>query len=327
MTSSLPVPKRRPPPSLTLVVPCYNEEEVLPELLRRLAELTASLVAEGLVRGAPEVMLVDDGSRDDTWSLIAAAAERGEGVTGVRLSRNHGHQRALLAGLMTAKADVLISLDADLQDDIAVIPAMIRAWMEGAEIVYGVRGSRDVDTMFKRATARMYYKLLRSMGADVVSDHADFRLMGRKAVEALRQYSESNLFLRGLIPQLGYRTATVTYARGERFAGVTKYPFGRMIALAVEGITSFSTVPLRVVTWAGVIIAAVSFAYVCYAVFARLIGIAIPGWASIVVPIYLLGGIQLIAIGIIGEYLGKVYLESKRRPRFLIDEIVGGVDQ
>lgn len=308
------------PPTLAFVVPCYNEEAVIEELLKRLQAVSEELLKKGAIRQPATLILVDDGSTDQTWKLIHAASKSGR-VRGVRLSRNHGQQAALLAGLMAAKEEVLISLDADLQDDPDAIPKMLQAYAHGADIVFGVRASRESDTFFKRRSAHMYYKLLENMGVDVVPDHADYRLMSRKSVEALREYGEVNLFLRGIIKNLGYQVQTVEYNRVERFAGETKYPLTKLLRLAIEGITSFSTRPLRYVTWIGLVAALASFLLGCYSIVIWWQGGTIPGWTSIVVPTFMLGSFQLIALGIVGEYLGKIYLETKRRPQFIIDEI------
>ncbi|MBK5947533.1 glycosyltransferase [Rhodobacter veldkampii DSM 11550] len=314
-------PVQRAAPSLSIVVPCFNEEAALPALLARLDRLVADLSAAGRVAGPVEVILVDDGSSDRTWQVICAAS-RAHRVTGLRLSRNHGHQRALLAGLMQASSDVVVSMDADLQDDPGVVAQMLDAYRDGAEIVYGVRKSRAADTAFKRFSARSYYWLMRKMGVDLLPDHADFRLISRKALRALGEFGETNLFLRGLIRQLGFASAVVGYDRAPRSAGESKYPLRKMLSFALEGVTSFSVQPLRLITGAGFFIAGLSFLYVCYSVLAWATGRTVPGWASTVLPIYLLGGLHLIALGVIGEYVGKIYQETKRRPRFIVDEIV-----
>jgi polyisoprenyl-phosphate glycosyltransferase len=317
----------RPPPTLDFIIPCFNEEDCLGSLTDRLRALSRKLGQEGRITGRARVILVDDGSTDRTWELIGAAvraARSSEGleVKGIKLSRNHGHQRALLAGLMSAEADAVISLDADLQDDLGAIAKMIDAYRGGAEIVFGVRASRETDTGFKRISARGYYRILELIGVDIVSDHADFRLMSQKSLSALRAHPEVNLFLRGLVRSLGFSSAIVHYDRAERAAGQSKYPLANMVALALEGITSFSTKPLRYVTWAGFLIATFSVGYIVWAIVARFLGITVSGWASIVGSIYLLGGVQLFALGIFGEYLGRIYLETKRRPQFLIDDVV-----
>lgn len=308
---------------LALVVPCYNEEEVLPETTVRLSALLDELHRAGRITGDYRVYYVDDGSRDATWRLIGELAERHPFIRGIRLSRNRGHQNALLAGLMTADADVVISVDADLQDDLSAIGEMLDAHRAGCDIVYGVRMARKTDSLFKRLTAESYYRILALMGVEIVFNHADYRLMSRRAIEALRQYGETNLFLRGIIPQLGFQSSIVYYDRAERFAGESKYPLSKMLALALQGITSFSVVPLRIITTAGLLISAISFGIGLWAVWIRLYTQeAIPGWASTVLPMYFLGGIQLLSLGVIGEYLGKIYLETKARPRYFIAEIL-----
>lgn len=305
---------------LSIVVPCYNEQEVMPETNRRLMALLDRLVAAGLIADGSGVYYVDDGSRDSTWSLIQHLSTQERRVHGIKLSRNRGHQAALIAGLLTVPGDALVSIDADLQDDVEVIEKMVLEFTAGHEVVYGVRDSRATDTAFKRGTALAYYGLLRRMGVDLVHNHADFRLLGRRAVEALREYGEVNLFLRGIVPMIGYRAATVKYDRAERFAGVSKYPLRKMLAFAIEGITSLSVVPLRLITLLGFIVSAFSFVMIIFIVYGTLVmKAAIPGWASSVVPIYFLGGIQLLSIGILGEYVAKIYLETKRRPRFFIE--------
>jgi len=306
---------------LSIVVPCYNEQEVLPETNRRLLALLNTMQSQALVSAESGVYYVDDGSRDSTWALIESLAAADPRVHGLKLSRNRGHQMALLAGLLTVEGDALVSIDADLQDDVVVIEKMVREHLAGAEVVYGVRDSRATDTIFKRRTALMYYGLMRKMGVDLVHNHADFRLLGRRAVEALREYGEVNLFLRGIVPLIGYRASTVKYDRGERFAGVSKYPLRKMLAFAAEGITSFSIVPLRMITVLGFIVSIFSFAMILFVVYGTVVmNAALPGWASTVVPVYFLGGIQLLSIGILGEYVAKIYLETKGRPRYFIEK-------
>ena len=308
---------------VSIVVPCYNEEEVLPETTRRLTELLQQLISVDKISPQSCVYYVDDGSRDNTWALIEQLAGADPRAHGIKLSRNRGHQAALVSGLLTVDGDAVVSIDADLQDDVAVIEAMVREYIGGAEVVYGVRDSRASDTGFKRSTALMYYGLLRRMGVDLVHNHADFRLMGRRAIEALREYGEVNMFLRGIVPMIGYRAATVKYNRAERFAGVSKYPLRKMLAFAVEGITSLSVVPLRLITILGFVVSAFSFAMILFIVYGTLVlKAAIPGWASSVVPIYFLGGIQLLSIGILGEYVAKIYMETKRRPRYIIERTI-----
>ena len=311
------------PVRLAVVVPCYNEEEVLPETARRLVLLLDQLVAEGLAHESSAIYFVDDGSRDRTWALTQELSAAQPRVHGLKLSRNRGHQNALLAGLFNAPGDVLISVDADLQDDLGVIEQMLVKYREGAEIVFGVRQSRAKDTVFKRATAEGYYKLLRAMGVDLVFNHADYRLMSRRVVTCLAEYGEVNLFLRGIVPQIGFKSATVVYDRSERFAGESKYPLRKMLAFAMDGITSFSVVPLRLLTTLGLFFAALSLLMVLYVLYGTLVLKAtVPGWASSVIPIYFLGGVQLLGMGILGEYVAKIYLETKRRPRFVVEESV-----
>ena len=307
-------------PSLTIVVPCYNEEDVLPETQIRLLRVLDELEEKKLINNESQIVFVDDGSKDKTWQLIESASETNKRINGLKLSRNRGHQNAVLAGMLTVTGDIIITIDADLQDDLEAIEKMVLAHNQGAAIVYGVRKKRETDTPFKRITAEGYYKLLAKFGVEIVFNHADYRLMSRRVIEALREYNEVNLFLRGIIPQLGYQTAIVYYDRNERFAGESKYPIGKMLALAWQGITSFSTTPLRMITTLGFLISAGSFAFTIWAIGIRIFSDqAVPGWASTVVPIYLLGGIQLLCIGIIGEYLGKIYTETKKRPRYSIE--------
>ncbi|PZP29697.1 MAG: glycosyltransferase [Roseateles depolymerans] len=306
---------------IAIVVPCYNEQEVLRETNMRLMALLDRLAACGAIATNSAVHYVDDGSRDATWAIIADLAAADPRVRGIKLSRNRGHQAALLAGLLTVEGDALVSIDADLQDDVNVIEKMVAEFASGAEVVYGVRDSRATDTAFKRNTALAYYGLMRRMGVDLVHNHADFRLMGRRAIEALREYGEVNMFLRGIVPLIGYRAATVKYDRAERFAGVSKYPLRKMLTFAIEGITSFSVVPLRLITLLGFFVSVFSFLMILYVVYGTLVQKAVvPGWASSVVPIYFLGGIQLLAMGVIGEYVAKIYMESKHRPRYFIEK-------
>ncbi|WP_334190320.1 glycosyltransferase family 2 protein [Noviherbaspirillum sp.] len=311
------------PININLIVPCYNEEAVLPETSRQLLAMLGKLQVQGRIDGESRVTFVDDGSRDRTWQMIEELSRQDARVHGIKLSRNQGHQNALLAGLLSARGDVLVSLDADLQDDIDAIPRMLDEYERGADIVYGVRARRDTDTVFKRWTARAYYGLLRKFGVDIVPDHADFRLMSRRSLDALRDFREVNLFLRGIIPMLGFRTAIVTYDRLSRFAGESKYPVLKMLALALNGIFSFSTVPLQWITVFGFILSAASMAIGIWALFIRFATtLAIPGWASTVIPMYFLGGLQLLALGIIGGYLSRIYSETKQRPRFIIEKSI-----
>lgn len=310
-------------PVLTIVVPCYNEEDVLPVTAGRLLSILSDLVDSGELDPQSSVYFVDDGSQDRTWHFIKELSAQDCRFHGIRLPRNHGHQNALLAGLLTVPGDAVISIDADLQDDVATIPEMVRAHRGGAEIVYGVRRGRQSDTLFKRTTARIYYTLLTLFGVQIINNHADFRLMGRTSIQALAEYHESNLFLRGLIPQLGFNTACVYYDRRQRAAGESKYPLVKMLALAINGITSFSAVPLRLITVLGFAVCLITIGIAAWALWAKIYGRAVvPGWTSIVLPMYLLGGIQLFCVGIVGQYLSKIYLETKRRPRFTIERII-----
>jgi polyisoprenyl-phosphate glycosyltransferase len=306
---------------LSIVVPCYNEEAVLPETIQQLTKLLQYLIDKGKITSDSCVYYVDDGSRDRTWSLIEAFAKTNPFVRGIKLSRNRGHQNALLAGLLTVKGEAVISVDADLQDDLSAIEAMLDDYAAGHDIVYGVRSSRKTDTFFKNFTAIAYYRLLAVMGVEIIYNHADYRLMSRRVIEALKEFGEVNLFLRGIIPQLGFSHAVVYYERAERFAGESKYPLKKMLALAWQGITSFSDVPLKFITGLGLLVSLISFAVTLWAVWIKLFTeMAIPGWASTVLPIYFLGGIQLLCLGIIGEYLAKIYTETKRRPRYIIEK-------
>ena len=308
---------------LTIVVPCHNEEAVLPESSKRLDALLGTLQEQDRISDGSQVVFVDDGSRDSTWALIEELAAANPRLRGIKLSRNYGHQSALLAGLMNVEGDVVISVDADLQDDLSVIADMITSNEEGADVVYGVRSARDTDTFFKRMSATLYYKLLNRMGVDVVFNHADYRLLSRRALEALKDYSEVNLFLRGIVPTLGFKSAIVSYVRNERFAGESKYPLHKMLGLAIDGITSFSAFPLHLIAALGLVMFLVSLALSSWVLWTRLFTEnAIPGWASSVLPMYLMGGIQLFSIGVLGEYISKVYLETKRRPRYIIEKSV-----
>ena len=309
---------------LGIVVPCYNEEEVLTETASRLSTFMAEVIAEGLVDAASKIWFVDDGSKDRTWSLIENLSASNPMLAGIKLSRNRGHQNALLAGLFTAEGDVLISIDADLQDDIQVMKSMLLDHQRGIDVVYGVRKKRDSDTWFKRVTAEGFYKFIGVMGVESVFNHADYRLMSRRALEALKEFREVNLFLRGIVPLIGFKSSIVYYDRVERFAGESKYPLSKMLALALDAITSFSSVPLRMITFIGFTVFAATLAITGWTLWIRFFSdTAVPGWASTVLPMYLLGGIQIFCIGVIGEYLGKIYREVKARPRYIIERIVG----
>lgn len=309
---------------LYIVVPCYNEEEVLPETSKRLKAKLEGLMAAGEVSRTSKILFVNDGSRDGTWDMIAALHREDPVFSGVNLTRNRGHQNALLAGLMTAKdrADMVISMDADLQDDVDAVDAMVRKFHEGCDIVYGVRSSRKKDTFFKRFTAEGFYRVMSFLGAETVFNHADYRLLSKRALEGLAEFKEVNLFLRGIVPMIGYTTATVEYERGERFAGESKYPLKKMISFAMEGVTSLSTKPIRYITGLGFLIFAVSILMLIYSVIRWATGATIIGWASVICSVWAIGGLILLSLGIIGEYIGKIYLETKGRPRFLIKDLL-----
>ena len=309
--------------TLYLVVPCYNEQEVLPETSKRLLDKLSSLAKAQRVSDKSRIVFVDDGSRDGTWGIISGLLKSDARFAGVKLSRNRGHQNALLAGLTVASqhCDAAISLDADLQDDIDAIDEMLARFEEGFDIVYGVRSARDTDTVFKRGTAQGFYRLMKAMGVDIVNDHADYRLMSKRALEGLLSFGEVNLFLRGIVPQIGYPSAIVTYRRGERFAGESKYPLKKMLAFAIDGITSFSTKPIRLIFAAGVAITALSGLWFIIMVILCLVGRS-QGYVPIAASsLWVLGGLELIAMGVVGEYIGKIYGETKRRPRFIIEEL------
>ena len=314
---------------LYIVVPCYNEEEVLPETARRLRAKMTALTEAGKIAPDSRVLFVNDGSKDRTWDIIRSLHESDPLFSGLDLSRNRGHQNALLAGLMTAKdrCDMAISMDADLQDDINAVDEMVDKYRDGCDIVYGVRSSRTTDTFFKRFTAESFYRLMNFLGANVVFNHADYRLLSRRALEGLAQFKEVNLFLRGIVPMIGYRTDTVEYARGERFAGESKYPLKKMLSFAMEGITSLSTKPIRYITLLGFLIFLVSIAMLIYSVIRWAMGATIIGWASLICSVWAIGGLILLSLGVIGEYIGKIYLETKGRPRFLIRELLEEPDE
>ena len=306
---------------LMVVIPCYNEEEVLPETSRRLVKKMKSLMEKGLITEDSKVLLVNDGSKDRTWEMITELHKENPMFEGLKLSRNRGHQNALLAGLMTARnrCDISISMDADLQDDMDAMDRFIEKYNEGCEIVYGVRNKRETDTWFKRETALFFYRLMKALGVDITFNHADYRLMSNRALNALAQYREVNLFLRGLAPLVGFQSDGVYYDRSERFAGESKYPLKKMLAFAIDGITSFSVKPLRLITSVGFVIFVVSLFMLLYALIAWISGKTVAGWTSMLGSIWLIGGIQLLSLGVIGEYVGKIYNETKRRPRFIID--------
>ncbi|RXS85103.1 glycosyltransferase family 2 protein [Geobacillus sp. PK12] len=311
-------------PLLAIVVPCYNEEEVLPETARRLTALLEQLLEEGAVAIGSHIVFVDDGSRDRTWALIEEESERNPFVSGVKLARNVGHQRALLAGLETVRAyaDCAVSIDADLQDDVEAIREFVQKYREGYDIVYGVRRSRKTDTWFKRTTAQAFYRFMRAIGIELIYNHADFRLMSKRALDELSRYTEVNLFLRGLVPLVGFRSTCVFYDRHERWAGQSKYPLKKMLAFAFDGITSLSVAPIRAITLIGFLAFLASGAAGLYALISKLLGRAESGWTSLMISVWFIGGLMLMSLGLIGEYIGKIYQEVKRRPRFAIETTV-----
>ena len=309
---------------LGIVVPCYNEQEVLQETAKRLLELVCRLRAEHKISGDSKIIFADDGSNDRTWSIIEELSRTTPEIAGIKLSRNRGHQNALIAGLFTADGDALVSIDADLQDDINVIADMVDQYHRGTDIVYGVRKKRENDSFFKRVTAQTFYKVISLLGAESVYNHADYRLMSRRAIESLKQYRESNLYIRGIVPLIGYKSSIIHYDRSERFAGESKYPLKRMIGLALDAVTSFSVVPLRLITLIGFSVFLGTMLISAWIIWIRLFtDRAVPGWASTVLPLYLIGGIQILCIGVLGEYLGKVYSEVKARPRYIIEKTAG----
>ncbi|MBO5293073.1 MAG: glycosyltransferase family 2 protein [Lachnospiraceae bacterium] len=314
--------------TIWLVLPCYNEEQVLPETARQLKEIMTDLMQRGKITRESKIAMVNDGSRDRTWEIIRQLHAEDRIYTGINLSRNRGHQNALLAGLMTAKqyADAAISLDADLQDDVGVIEKFIDEFEAGKDIVYGVRSSRKTDTLFKRFTAEGFYHVMQWLGVDLVFNHADYRLMSKRAMDGLEEFEEVNLFLRGIVPQIGYPTAVVEYERHERFAGESKYPLKKMLAFAFDGISSFSVKPMRMIIHAGALMFLISIAMLIYSVVRKIMGATIVGWTSLMVSIWMVGGIQLLCLGIIGEYIGKIYSETKKRPRYIIESVLNGED-
>lgn len=309
---------------LYMVIPCYNEQEVLPETSRQLKEILYDLMDRGKISRESRVLFVNDGSKDETWNIIEDLHAQDPLFLGLKLSRNKGHQNALLAGLMTAKeyADVTISMDADLQDDVHVIEKFMDKYYEGCDIVYGVRSSRKKDTFFKKFTAQSFYRLMMAMGVDIVYNHADCRLMSKRSLYDLEQFREVNLFLRGIVPLIGYQSAVVTYERNERFAGESKYPLKKMLAFAMDGITSFSIKPIRMITSMGVIIFAISILMLIYSVVQHFLGNTVSGWSSTMVSIWSIGGPQILSMGVIGEYVGKIYMEAKARPKFIIEKFL-----
>lgn len=309
---------------LWLVIPCYNEEDVLPETSKQLYKIMADMIINKKIAPESKIAFVNDGSKDNTWKLIEKYHANIDMFVGINLSRNKGHQNALLAGLTVARehADMVITLDADLQDDINVIPQFVDKYYEGNDIVYGVRNNRDTDTGFKRNTAQGFYKFMRMLGVDIVDNHADYRLMSKRAIDGLLEYKEVNVFLRGIVPQIGYPSAIVEYKRNERLAGESKYPLKKMLAFAFDGITSFSIKPLRISLVLGFISFLVAIGIFIYSIVQLILGNTVSGWTSISISVWALGGLQLLMLGIVGEYIGKIYLESKHRPKFIIQEVL-----
>lgn len=306
---------------LVVVIPAYNEEEMLPVTIPAMSEVLDRMVSAGKISSSSKLLFVDDGSTDKTWPLIEQYRQINAFVSGISFSKNYGHQNALLAGLKVSKdADVVITIDADLQDDINAMEEMLDRYLEGYDVVYGVRNSRETDTFFKRNSALFFYKLMDKMGTKTIQNHADFRLMSRRSVDALLEYPERNVFLRGIVPQVGFKSINVYYARNERQSGTSKYPLGKMIKFALDGITSFSTTPLRMIVWLGVVTLAISVILIVNTFIQHLHGNTSKGWPSLMISIWFLGGSQLISAGILGEYLGKVFFEVKQRPRFNIAE-------
>lgn len=308
--------------SLYLVVPCYNEEEVLHETAKRLLEKIESMVANNLVAKESKILFVNDGSKDGTWEIIKGLYKQNDIFSGVNLSRNKGHQNALLAGLMISKeyADMVISLDADLQDDIDVIDKFVEEYYKGNDVVYGVRSSRKTDTFLKRTSALGFYKFMTVLGVDLIYNHADYRLMSKRALDGISEFKEVNLFLRGIVPLIGYKYSIVEYERHERFAGESKYPLKKMLSFAWDGITSFSIKPIRIITGLGFSIFGFSLIALLYSLIVKVMGNTQAGWASLTISIWMIGGIQLLSLGVIGEYIGKIYNETKQRPRFIISD-------
>lgn len=310
--------------TIWLVIPCYNEQEVLPETSRQLKIIMEDLMDKGKISEESRIAFVNDGSKDATWNMISQLHQENPIYVGINLAHNRGHQNALLSGLMTAKeyADAAISLDADLQDDVGVIEQFIDKFAEGKDIVYGVRSTRATDTVFKRGTAHAFYSLMKMMGADTLKDHADYRLMSKRAMEGLASFKEVNLFLRGIIPMIGYETDVVYYERHERFAGESKYPLKKMISFAVDGITSCSVKPIRIITSLGFFLFSMSMILLIYFLIVWIQGKTVAGWTTIVISVWGIGGLQLLALGVIGEYIGKIYMEVKERPRYIIEQVL-----
>lgn len=310
--------------NLWLIIPCYNEEQILDYAMTELENILERLKQEGQISDNSKVVFVDDGSKDGTWEKIRLKCKSTSFFTGIKLSRNRGHQNALLAGMMFAcgKCDCIISLDADLQDDISVIPDFLEKFRQGYQVVYGVRSNRETDTVFKKGSASLFYKIMKLLGAETIDNHADYRLLGNRALLALQDYKETNLFLRGVVPLIGFDSTTVFYSRKERTAGETKYPLRKMISFALDGITSFSVKPLRFISLIGILCSGLSVLGLIYALISYFANVAVPGWTAIVCSIWLIGGIQLLCLGVVGEYIGKIFSEVKHRPRYIIEDII-----
>ncbi|MBQ8300394.1 MAG: glycosyltransferase family 2 protein [Clostridia bacterium] len=315
--------------NLYVVVPCYNEEAVLNETSSRMLDLFGKMKSDGLINDKSRIVFVDDGSKDKTWDIIDTLAKEHKEIAGIKLAHNAGHQNALFGGLMTVKddCDCAISIDADLQDDINVIPDMVKNFIDGYDVVYGVRNKRETDTFFKRTTAVGFYKLMQLMGVNIVFNHADYRLMSKRALDGLAEFPERNMFLRGMVPLVGYRSTSVYYDRSERFAGESKYPLKKMLSFAFDGITSFSISPIRMISALGAIVCVISVIMAIYALVQKFMGHTDAGWASLMMSIWFIGGVQLLSIGLIGEYIGKLYKEVKRRPRYIIEAYVNEGDK
>lgn len=307
---------------LTIIVPCYNEQEVLPETVKELGSILNRLIEKDKVGISSKILFVNDGSKDNTWNLISKYTQKYEYVSGIKFSRNYGHQNALLAGMSVAVkySDMIITIDADLQDDVNAIPKMVEKYHEGYDVVYGVRNSRKTDTFFKRRTALAFYGVMRKLGVNLVPDSADYRLLSKRATESLLAFKERNLFLRGMVPLVGYRSTKVYYARKKRFAGKSKYPLSKMLHFALDGITSFSIAPIHLILYLGLLTVAISIICMIYVIVEKCLGHVVSGWSSLMISIWLLGGVQLISISVIGEYIGKIFSEVKHRPRFNIEE-------
>ncbi len=306
---------------LTIVVPCYNEEEVLPETTKELGQILNNLIAKKKIASNSKILFVNDGSKDNTWEIISSYSKNLDYVTGIKFTRNYGHQNALLAGMSLAvkHSDMIITIDADLQDDVNAIYKMVDKFIEGYDVVYGVRNSRDTDSFFKKHTALMYYSLMKKMGVNLVPDSADYRLLSKRATKALLNYKERNLFLRGMVPLVGYKSTKVYYPRKERYAGTSKYPLKKMIHFALDGITSFSIAPIHLIMTMGIVVMLISIVLMIYTIIEKIQGHIVPGWSSLMISIWFLGGVQLISVSVIGEYIGKVFTEVKHRPRFNIE--------